>query len=453
MRSKFASHNRLLSKSKNETQRHHHLRLQVQLLPVLMAVFLVMDIINPSRIWVVLLTGLGMAWLISYVWARSLAHNLSFKREMRFGWAQVGDRLEEHYILKTTGIFPALWVEVTDKSTLPGYHTSRVTGVDGKASTEWRTEGTCTQRGLYTLGPTDLVCSDPFGFYSIRINDPASRLVMVLPPVVALPAIEIAPGGRSGEGRPRTNAPERTVSSSNVREYFPGDSSRWIHWRTSARRNELFVKVFDGTPTGDWRILLDLDASVQYGQGGDSTEEHGVILAASLTHQGLRLRHPVGITINGRELHWVPPRSGENQRWEVLRALAIAQPGSTSLAEMLYRLETNIRSSTSLVVITAAAKGEWLEALLPLAWRGVTPTILMLDPISFATPGQLNPPDPKPLLDQLADYGIQHYRITKDLLDRPEARPGTTGRWEWRVTPRGRAIAVQRPADLEWKSL
>ena len=41
-----------------------------------------------------------------------LARGLQIQREVRLGWAQVGDRLEERFILINQGRLPALWVEV-----------------------------------------------------------------------------------------------------------------------------------------------------------------------------------------------------------------------------------------------------------------------------------------------------------------------------------------------------
>jgi hypothetical protein len=49
--------------------------------------------------------------------------------------------------------------------------------------------------------------------------------------------------------------------------------------------------------------------------------------------------------------------------------------------------------------------------------------------------------------------GVAPYLIKRELLDRPEARPGHQGEWEWRVTGFGRAIPIHKPADLSWKKL
>jgi uncharacterized protein (DUF58 family) len=329
---------------------------------------------------------------------------------------------------------------------MPGYSASLATGVEGNTEFQWRTHGLCTRRGLFTLGPTTLRTGDPLGLYSVELHDPRSVTLMVTPPIVPLPAIEVAPGGKVGEGRPRPNAPERTVSASGVREYVPGDSLRWIHWRTSARRDDLFVRLFDSTPSGDWWIILDVEQRVQVGEGARSSLEHGVILAASLADRGLRLGRAVGLIAHGQPLVWMPPREGDGQRWEILRSLALLQPAQHSLLQLLVRLRPTLGGRSSLVIITPNARGDWLEGLLPLLWQGAVPTVLMLDPLSFG-----GSDGSQGVMEQLARWGVYRHLITPDLLDRSEAHPGTKGQWQWRFSPTGRAIAINPPPDASWK--
>ena len=428
--------------------RDPRIRLQNRLVPVLVILLLAVQWIAPYDGWLILLNGLGGAWLLSYLWARWLADGLELQRQVRYGWAQVGDRLEERFTLHNRSWLPALWVEIVDHTTMPEYQVSRATAVNGLSSNRWATQGICSRRGLYRLGPTSLRSSDPLGIYSIQLDDPRSAEVMVTPPIVPLPAIQVAPGGRSGEGRPRLNAPERTVSAAMVREFVPGDDLRWLHWPTTARRQQPYVRLFDGTPAGDWWILLDMDANVQLGQGQNSTEEHAVILAASLADRGLRQRRAVGLIANSRDLVWLPPRSGDAQRWEILRSLALVSSSPNTLGQLLARAQPLISQHASLILITANADGEWLKNLLPLIRKGIVPSVWLLEPRSFGGSA-----DPAPLMGRLVEQGIAHTLIPRSLLDRPEARPGQEGRWEWRVTALGRAIPVQRPVETDWREL
>jgi uncharacterized protein (DUF58 family) len=424
------------------------LQLNTRLLPALVGLLVVLQLTVPYRGWLILLVGLGGLWLIAYLWARSLARRLQLTREMRFGWTQVGDALEERFILANRGWVPALWVEVLDHSTMPDYQVSRATGVGSGESLRWHTEGVCTRRGLFTLGPTSLRTGDPFGLYTVSLHYPGWTTLMVVPPIVPLPTIEVASGGRTGEGRPRADALERTVSTTGVRDYLPGDSLHWLHWRITAHRDSLFVRLFDGTPAGDWWIILDMDRRVQVGQGQVSTEEHGVILAASLADRGLRARRAVGLATHGERLVWQPPKMGEGQRWEILRELALITPGSRPLAELLARVRPAFGQLASLIIITPAVDGDWVESLLPLLRRGAVATVLLLDPVSFGGIGDVHR-----VSALLSDLGVVSHVITRDLLDQPEARPGQRGHWEWRIMPTGRAVPVRQPRDTAWKVL
>jgi uncharacterized protein (DUF58 family) len=422
--------------------------LKSRLLPVVVIVLLLLQFFSPYDGWLILLAGLGGAWLTGYLWVRILSKNLSIRREMRFGWAQVGDRLEERFTLTNRSWVPALWVEVIDHTSMPEYQVSRATGVGGFSTNRWTTQGVCNQRGLFTLGPTSMRSGDPLGIYSFEIHDPKSANLMVTPPIVPLPNIEVAPGGRSGEGRPRPDAPEQTVSSSGVREYVAGDSLRWIHWRTTAHRDELYVRLFEGTPAGDWWIILDMDQSVQVGEGQDATQEHGIILAASLADRGLRTQRSVGLVANSQKLVWLPPKQSDAQRWEILRALALAETGERSLSDLLGSIKPSLGKDTSLILITPNASGKWIETLLPLYWVGVVPTVLLQDPFTFGGTGSA-----ADLVPSLVDLGIAHYVIPREFLDRPETRPGQAGHWEWRVSPTGRAIPISKPQDMSWREI
>jgi uncharacterized protein (DUF58 family) len=300
------------------------------------------------------------------------------------------------------------------------------------------------------LGPTSVESGDPFGFYTIRLEYPTSVTMMVMPPVVHLPSLDVAPAGRAGEGRHRAHALEHAVSASSVREYLPGDSLHWIHWPTTARRDEPFVRTFDSTPSSDWWIFLDMDRRAQSGEGQRSTEEHGVILAASLADRGLRMGKAVGLAMHGQDLAWLPPRLGADQRWQILRALALVEPGKHSLADLLASTRSALKQRSGLVIITPDVEGgpgpQWLHSVALLMRRGVVPTVLLLDRTSFGGEG-----DASQILDSLEAMDVTYYLITPDLLDRPEARPGQIG--QWRRSPQGQWEPQFHPRELVWRAL
>jgi uncharacterized protein (DUF58 family) len=208
------------------------------------------------------------------------------------------------------------------------------------------------------------------------------------------------------------------------------------------------VRHFEHMPSSDWWIFLDLERRVQVGSGLESTEEHGVILAASLAHRGLREGHSVGLVTCSPELTWMAPQHSSGHSMSILRALALAKTGTRPLADLLEDAERAVRHGASLIIITPNAQADWAAALLQLVKIGITPTVLLLDPLTFG--GTQSTAGALALLD---DFGIAHSVIRSDLLNRPEASPGKQGKWEWRVLGRGKAVAVRKPADSGWRTL
>jgi len=424
------------------------LRLNTWLLPILVIVLLGLELIVPYRGWEILLIGLGGALLVSYLWVRGLGNGLKLTREMRFGWAQVGDRIEERFKLSNDSFLPAPMVELIDHSTMPGYEVGRLTHVGAQDLIRWRKDAVCTRRGVYNLGPSTLLTGDPLGVFSLTVHYPASAPFVVLPPIVPLPDIQVEPGGRGNEGRYRTTARHQTVSAASVREYVSGDSLRWIHWPTSARQNSLYVRLFDGMPAGDWWIVLDTDEQVQVGRGEASTHEHSVILAASLADMGLQSRRAVGLVTTDQDLTWIPPHRGAAQRWEILRSLAKASLGTTPLSEVLTEIGSAVAPYDSLVIVTPSVSGSWVEELILLLRRGVAPTVLLLDPKSYGANQ-----DMEGIAALLSGLEVTHYVITRDYLDRADTRPGQQGRMEWHVLSTGHVVPKHPLPDVAWRKL
>lgn len=423
------------------------IRLNAKIFPMIGLLALVMQIVDPSRAWIILLIGIGGAWIVCRWWVRGLARSLSFEREMRFGWAQVGDRLEERFTLTNEFILPATWVTVQDHSTLPDHYASVATGVDGSSTSQWKVNTRCTRRGVYTLGGTTLETGDPLGMYTLTMEDPTSQTLAVMPPVVALPHFRILSSGWAGESKPNRHALQETINTSHTRLMQPQDPVRLIHWKTTARHNDFYVRQFEGSPAGDWWIVLDLDQGIQLGAGWDSTEEHAVILAASLATQGLSEDHPVGLSINGTNAEWIAPRRNEYQQRLLLKALAVASPSELTLQHYLQRAGPSLSSHCSLLIITANPNVEWTQALLPLRWRGVMPTVFLLDPLSFG-----GNTDTAALSGLLESMSIPCHVLPREFLDTSQARPGREGEWEWRISGTGKAVAV-RAAQDEWRGL
>ncbi|HHY75511.1 MAG TPA: DUF58 domain-containing protein [Firmicutes bacterium] len=188
----------------------------------------------------------------------------------------------------------------------------------------------CSERGIYSLGPVTLRSGDPFGLYPVYRTEDSKDRVTVLPrvlPVEAPPQGTFYPFGTSP-------APSWTYQDPSmlkmVREYAPGDSRRHVDWKSTARSGKLQTRVFDAAFGNRVVICLDIATSRAPWEGIDrDVLESLVVAAASCAHHFAARKFAVGLISNGMtqgpggaHLAQCPPGQGDSHLAYILAQLA-----------------------------------------------------------------------------------------------------------------------------------
>lgn len=424
-----------------------NLNFRMWFLPIFLGLILILGVIFPYKGWWIILIALGLVLGVSFYSISHLKNDLEIQREMRYGWAKVGDVLEERIQVSNKGPVPSAWLEIMDHTNIPGHSAAIGTNIEAYGQTTWRTRQVCSRRGLFRIGPTTIQTTDLFGLYQLSIHDPAQVNILITPQVIPLPQITVASGGRTGDGTLAKGIIEQSVAVSTVREYQPQDPLHHIHWPLSAKHNELTTRVFDNTPTGNWWIIQDMNEKVQVGDEVNNSLEIGIILAASLAHKGIQSGKSVGFIANDRQHSWVAPQHTSDQSMKILRTLALSEAGNISLDDLLKKSRNSFHQTASLVIITPDLSLSWWKSLLWLKAKGMIPTILLLDPTSFGDSG-----DMQWALNKFRNANIQAYAIQAEMFaDQISIKEEPL--WEWRVFGTGQAIPIKKPKDQEWKRI
>ncbi|MCP4356487.1 MAG: DUF58 domain-containing protein [Chloroflexi bacterium] len=420
---------------------HHPKPVKISLrlrLPLLSLIILLLGaLFLPDRVWNTLLIGFGGMFVVAYLWVWQLGKGLHGRRQLQSRWVSVGDQLEELFELGNNSPVPALWVEMIDHSNVPGYQAAVVRSPGNNMLDRWRGTAVCQQRGQYYLGPWTIRTGDPFGIFTMSRHYPQTNEIIIHPPIHTQLPVHLPAGQSHGRHRAQQRSWQATYNAATVRPYFPGDPLRWIHWPTSARHGDLFVRQFDLDAAGDIWILLDMSQNVQVGNGPDGAEEHAVLLAASLAARALRHNRKVGLAGYGNQPQLIPPGQGEGQQWRILHALALIQAdGQTPLISALQDLGQIAQKNCAAIIITPSPHTDWIPQLLHLAHRGIESAVILLDRPSFGGTGN-------PLVQQKS---IQRLGLTCTI-----SRQGEVGipaytpdkKSKFRVTPMGRVVVVR----------
>jgi len=350
---------------------------------------------------------LGGLVAVCFVWARVHAGALHVRVERANDRLQVGQETEARVRLKSGSSFTKIWLEAEDKTDMPGRPARTVVTLPAHGTRNWKVSMNCARRGVYRAGPVRVTTGDPFGLFRLTRDFGERHQLLVLPRPEELPYFWSPVAQLPGEGIVRRRTHYVTPNASGVREYYPGDSYNRIHWRSTARLGRLMVKTFEMDPTSNVWVLLDLDGTVQAGEGDESTEEYGVRIATSLAYHFVQSNRVLGLIAYGDETVLLDPVRGSQQYGRILEAMAVARAaGSTPLCRVLEEENRRFGRHTTLLVVTPSVDEAWLPSLESAVQHGTRAAVVLLERASFGAE------DDRPLpLDALAAIGVPAYVV------------------------------------------
>lgn len=139
-------------------------------------------------------------------------------------------------------------------------------------------------RGLHEFGPVRVISRFPLGLMERSIELGAIERLIVYPRIGKLTSRwRPAPdrGGLTAEGA-RADLGANQEEFHRLREYRGGDNPRAIHWRTTARRNQLMVREYEHSRRQDVLLAVELWLPPQPRPADHERVELAVSLAASI---------------------------------------------------------------------------------------------------------------------------------------------------------------------------
>lgn len=188
------------------------------------------------------------------------------------------------------------------------------------------------RRGRHAIGPLRVDVSDPFGLVYRRHAFGTAEPLTVLPRLLALPPI--TPRGSSDDGATRPAPRNVGLGDDDViaRTYLPGDALKRIHWKATARRDQLMVRQEEQQVTPRAAVHLDCEPTSQ-GTARDrrgeweysSTFEWSVVAAASITAHLVRAGYVVTLQSSGLAVDRVVA-DGHDTLEDAMVDLAVVEP-------------------------------------------------------------------------------------------------------------------------------
>ncbi|HKS49549.1 MAG TPA: DUF58 domain-containing protein [Amycolatopsis sp.] len=243
-------------------------------------------------------------------------------------------------------------------------------------------------RGIQQVGPLRATLTDPFGLCEFERELIGHSRLVVVPKVVGLWDLPSAAGLGSGDdGNVRLHA-GRGEPDVIVRHYRQGDDLRKVHWPSTARRDEIMVRVDERPWRGGTTVLLDHRAAAHHGSGPAASLEWAISFVASVCLHIRRSGHRVRlVTEHGKLLADAPGDGGEAYDNAILDALATLQPAH----QRDLTTGHDPAAGQELIAILGTVTNEAVNQLARYRPRGTRSLAVVLDTPAFA--GGVSAPD------------------------------------------------------------
>jgi len=219
---------------------------------------------------------------------------------------------------------PQLLLQVTDcrPEALEGDCQTVIERLPAFGSHRWSQPLVAKRRGLYRWQGVELRTAAPLGLFWRRRQETARATVVVYPTVLPLSHCPLIDELGQEDSRLTPSLVQSQLATEGVtrtlRPYRWGDSTRMIHWRTSARYGELRIRELEMF-TGGQEVILALDTHASW---AEAAFESAVVAAASLYFYAQRR----GLTAN----LWTAETGMIRGDRLVLEALAAVMPNATA---------------------------------------------------------------------------------------------------------------------------
>lgn len=336
--------------------------------------------------------------IVSRVWAALSLEEITIDRTANINHAFKNDEIEITFTIENKKPLPVPWMEINEyvpRGLLVEGHKvseqSYLGGAEMKASTSLgsyervrvKRKLTALARGTYRLGKTRLRSGDLFGLYPSEASlEHTPWSIYVYPTLKAIPGFSLPARRPIGDSLSRQRLWDDPSRPAGVREYRPGDPLKSIDWKTTARRNEMYVRQFDPSVSEHAVIFAEaVTTSVAWEGYRSDVLEATMEAAASIANHALDIGYKVGLVTNGITSSTshavVPPGTGTSQLTTMLEALAMVHPIAIRTLDELARSRRGaIPSGSTLIHIGGIYHPRTMNYLSGLARTGHPVVIL-----------------------------------------------------------------------------
>jgi uncharacterized protein (DUF58 family) len=369
---------------------------------------------NGGKVPYMLLYTMLILPVISIAFTLVIYLRFKFGQDLDKRFVTKGDKVNFIFSINNEDFFPYPYLRVSfhgSNTIFENQYQIKSFSLNPFSGRNYNFELQCNYRGNYEIGIDYVEIEDVFGLLKLRYTLDEPKYITVYPKIIYLEKFRLKTDFTS-EAQTILNTREEDMTTiSDVRKYQYGDSLRRIHWKLTARTQELMVKKFQSTSETNTLMMLDLKSN-NFSLGENIILEDKLIEAAvAVLYYCLYKWIPVELVYFSDTLYSI---SAKNHLMfnEIYEALAkVKFNGEIAVEDLLEIYSENALNSTNVVLFTSNLNYDLYGQIYKTACTGYNVSLVYISPEKLTG---VRDEEVEDILSSLPEIGIDSYRIGID---------------------------------------
>ncbi len=377
----------------------------------LLAAALIFAYFNGGKIPYMFLYTLIMLPIISLVYTLVIYLRFKYGQELDKKFVSKGDKVNFIFSINNEDFFIYPYVKVSfygAKTIFENQFQVKNFSLQPFTGKNYAFELQCNYRGNYEIGINSIELEDFFGLFRFRYNIFEPKYVTVYPRIVYLEKFPLKTDYMS-ESHSMLNTRDEDMSTvSDVRKYAYGDSMKRIHWKLTAKTQEILVKKFQSTSETNTLMLVDLHEN-PYAPGENIVLEDKLIESVvAVLHYCLYKWIPVNLVCYSGALIDIHAKNHLmfNEIFEQLAKVKFSE--SFPIKDLLEIYTNNVLKKTNILIFTSNLDYDLYNQIYKTSNTGYDVSLIYTSAEDLT-----GVPDPEAdnILSSLPEIGVNSYKI------------------------------------------
>ncbi len=237
----------------------------------------------------------------------------------------------------------------------------------------------CRRRGYYQAGEVKLYIRDIFNIFSLHKTIVTPLSFKVYPKITPLKSFKIQASQYMGELIVKDPLFQDYSSLSDLRTYQEGDPIKKIHWKASAKSDDLIVKNYE--ERGDNEVVLVIDSNKESYAGDKEYWIEDKLVETCATIVDYCLKQNINVTLYQQQHDNIIETKGNNPGLlkKFMDDITAFHPnGSFTLQQNIKKITSYIKSGVTLFVLTPQLNKQIGAQAIDMRMRNISPVYIIL---------------------------------------------------------------------------